>query len=168
MLLLVRHGYTRIAAFILIGVLFVLITYTNAFIFQTVRTPNTATYFALIPLAGLLVAQCNMNLFALLCMATIVVIFYLEWIGVLVSQAPERSLLDDVFAWIFTLVLNALFLNASVQRVEEKAERNVLKTVAALAIANQELQISQEQLQQARVNLETKVQQTHAGATTKQ
>jgi len=157
-LLLMRYGYVTIAALILLGALFVLITYTNAIIFQSIRTPNTATYFALIPLAGLLVGRRNMNIFAALCMVTVGTIFYLEWIGILVPQANRRSLFDDVFAWLFTLIMNAILLNASIRRVEEKAEET-RETAAALAIANQELQMSQEQLQQARIDLEQKVQQ---------
>ncbi|MEZ4729704.1 MAG: response regulator [Caldilineaceae bacterium] len=156
--LLMRRGYVRIAALILLGALFVLITYTNASIFQSIRTPNTASYFVLIPLAGLLVGRRNMNIFATICMMTIAIVGYLELIGILIPQESRRSLFDDVFVWLITLIMNAVLLNASIRRVEEKAEE-IRETAAALATANQELQMSQEQLQQARIDLEQKVQQ---------
>lgn len=157
-LLLMRNGYVKPAALILLSLLSVLVTYINAFIFQSVRTPNITTYFALIPLAGLLMGRRYMNILATLCAVFILVIFYGEWIGVLIPHESSRSIFDDLFVLFFALVMNTVLFNASVQRVEEKAEE-INQTANALTIANQELYTSQLELQEARAELEQKVQQ---------
>lgn len=157
-LLLMRNGHVKPAALILLGLLSVLVTYTNAFIFQSVRTPNITAYFALIPLAGLLLGRRQMNMLAVLYIVLILVIFYCEWIGILVPVESSRSISDDLFVLFFTLVMNTMLFNASVQRVEEKAEE-INQTAHALAAANQELYTSQLQLQEAHAELERKVQQ---------
>lgn len=157
-LLLMRNGYVKPAALILLSLLSVLVTYTNAFIFQSVRTPNITTYFALIPLAGLLMGRRHMNFLATLCTVSILAIFYGEWIGILVPIESSRSIFDDLFVLFFALVMNTVLFNASVQRVEEKAEE-INQTASALTTANQELYTSQLELQKARAELEQKVQQ---------
>ncbi len=155
-LILTRRGYVRVAAYLLLVVIFVLITYLNAVVFESIRTPNVMAYFALIPLAGLLLGRRSMNLLAALCVATISGVFYLEWVGVLSPTPGARSIFDDVAVVFFTIALNTIFLNAVVRRVEEKAEET-RQTAAALATANQELQVSQSRLREAHNELEDRV-----------
>jgi len=154
---LMRRGHVTIAAFILLAMLFAALTYMNAFVFQSIRTPNIMTYFVLIPLAGLLAGRRNMNILAVICVLTISIIFYLEWKNILTPNVSGRSIFDDLVVLFFTIALNTVLLNAAIQRVEEKAEE-IRQTAAALATANQELQTSQFQLRQARAGLEQKVE----------
>jgi diguanylate cyclase (GGDEF)-like protein len=157
-LFLMRRGQVKLAALILCIILFALFTYMNAFVFHSIRTPNIMAYFALIPLAGLLLGRRNMNLVAVLCIATISVIFTLEWTRLIVPAPNTRSIVDDLFVLFLTIVMNTILLNASIRRVEENAEE-VQQAAEAVAAANQELQVSQVQLQQARDKLEDRVQQ---------
>jgi len=155
---LMRRGYVRASAAILLALIFLEVTYTNAFIFQSIRTPNVMTYFALIPLAGLLLERRNMNILAALSVITISIIFYFEWQGILQPVEDSRTIFDDVVVVFFTIAINTVLLNASIQRVEEKAEES-RRAAVALSASNRELQISQGQLQQARAELEYRVEQ---------
>jgi len=156
--LIMRAGYTQTAAFILLLVLYILITYINAVVFQSIRTPNVMTYFALIPLTGLLMGRRNMNRVAALCMITISMIFYGEWVGFLIPTVQTRSLLDDLTVLFLAIAINTVLLNASIRRVEDKA--NIIRrTVALLSQTNRELEESQEQLRFAQSGLESKVAQ---------
>lgn len=157
-LLLMRYGYVNVASFILLGMLFSLITYINGFIFQSIRTPNIMTYFALIPLTGLLMGRRNMNRVAILSISTVVIIFYLEGTGVLIPSVNQRTIIDDLVVLFLAMAMNTILLNASIRRVEEKTEE-IQQTAATLQSVNQELQLSQTQLQLARSDLEHKVQQ---------
>ena len=157
-LVLMRRGYVKEASFILLAILFVLITYINAKVFQSIRTPSIMAYFALIPLAGLLLGRRSMNRVAILSIITIGIIFLCESAGWLVPPTTSRSLLDHLFVLFITVGMNTVLLNASVQRVEETAEE-IRQTADALSSANNELQVSQKALQQARTQLEQKVQQ---------
>jgi len=98
-----------------------------------------------------------MNIFGVLCIATIGAIFYLESIGLLIPTAT-RSAIDNVAILFCALGLNTVLLNASIRRVEEQAEE-IHQTATTLAVINQELHQSQTQLQQARTELEQKVHQ---------
>jgi PAS domain S-box-containing protein len=157
-LLLMRRGQVRLAGLLLVGVLFALITYGNAFIFRSIRTPNILTYFALIPLTGLVLGRRPMNLLAGLSIVTIVAIFALEWTGTITPVPITRSLTDDLVVLLLTIAMNTLLLNASIRRVQENAEE-VQRAAEAVAVANQELQLSQRELQQARAELEQRVEQ---------
>jgi diguanylate cyclase (GGDEF)-like protein len=153
---LMRRGHVRFVASVLLLVLFLLGTYTNAFVFHSIRTPNIMTYFAFIPLAGLLLGRRNMNYFAILCILTIGVIFVLEWRGLITPAPNTRSIIDDLVVLFLAIAMNTVLLNASIRRVEENAEE-IKRTAAALTVVNHELQISQTQLQQARDELEDRV-----------
>lgn len=157
-LILMRRGYTQISAFILLGMLFALVTYSNAVVAQSARTFNVIAFFVLIPLVGLILGRRYMNIFAAICIVTISAIFYFEWMGILGHPATVRSIFDDVVILFFAIALNTILLNASIRRVEEKADE-IRQTAAALATANRDLQMSEVQLQQARSQLEQKVQQ---------
>jgi len=155
---LMRCGYVKITAFLFVSILFILITYTNAIVFQSIRTPNIMAYFVLIPLAGPLLGRRNMNILAALCMMTVGIIFYLELIKVLTPSLNTRSIIDDVVVLYFAMGLNTFLSNASIRRVEENTEA-IRQTAAALATVNVELQTSQTKLKQAHDELEERVQQ---------
>jgi PAS domain S-box-containing protein len=157
-LLLMRRGYVQVAAAIILTIVFALITYTNAVIFQSIRTPNVLTYFVLLPLTGLLLGRRGMNTLAAVCVVAISIIFYLEWTGILTPLPNARSILDDLVVVCITLALTTVLLNAAVRRVEEKTEE-IQCTAAELATANQNLKVSQLQLHQAHAELEDRVQQ---------
>jgi len=154
---LMRRGQVQSATIILLAAIYFLITYLNAIVFQSIHTFNVIAYFVLIPLVDLLLGRRSMNIFAILCIGTISIIFYFEWAGVLIPSY-NRSAFDNLVLLFFAISLNTLLLNASIRRVEEQADE-IHKTASALATTNQELQQSQIQLQRARADLEQKVRQ---------
>lgn len=154
---LMRRGRVQSATIILLSTIYLLITYLNAVVFQSIHTFNVIAYFVLIPLVGLLLGRRSMNIFASLCIGTISIIFYFEWAGVL-TPSYVRSAFDNVVLLFFAIGLNTLLLNASIRRVEEQADE-IHQTASVLVATNRELQQSQTQLQQARADLEQKVQQ---------
>lgn len=154
---LMRRGHVKISATILLTTAYLLITYLNAVIFQSIHTFNVIAYFVLIPLVGLLLGRRSMNVFGCVCVITISIIFYLEQIGILIPATP-RSAFDNIFILFLAIGLNTVLLNASIQRAEEQADE-IYQTATTLAVTNQDLQQSQVQLQQARTELEQKVQQ---------
>ena len=84
-------------------------------------------------------------------------IFYLEWVGLVTPSVNTRSLLDDLVVLFFAIALNTVLLNASIRRVEEKADV-IRQTSATLAAVNRELQISETELQRSRAELEERVE----------
>jgi len=156
--LTMRYGFFKLAAFVLIATLFIFCTYINLIIFHSIRSPAIMAYFVLIPLVGLLLGRRNMNIFAALCMLTIITIFHLQHSGLLVPSLNTGSILNDAVVLLLTAVLNTALLNASARRAEEKTEE---MRVAALNLAavNQKLQASRGQLQQAHNKLEDRVRQ---------
>ncbi|HMN31617.1 MAG TPA: hypothetical protein PKE45_25945, partial [Caldilineaceae bacterium] len=74
-LFLMRRGRVQIAVVIVLAVVFASITYTNAMVFQSIRTPNILSYFTLIPLADLLLGRRAMNILTAICVTTIALIF---------------------------------------------------------------------------------------------
>ncbi len=155
---IMRRGFFKTAALLPILTLFIICTYINVVIFQSIRSPNVLAYFALIPLVGLLLGRRSMNIFSALCIVTISAIFYAEWIGVLIPSQSEVSIFNDLVVLFLTVILNTVLLNASIRRAEEKTEE-IRQTAAILAGVNQELQASQTQLQQAQAELEQRVEQ---------
>jgi len=156
--LTMQSGFFRLAASILITTLFIIITYINVVIFQSIRSPNIMAYFAMIPLVGLLLGRRNMNFFAGLCMLVISAIFYAESLEILEPVQSAAPIINDFIVLALAIMLNTALLNASTRRADEKA--NEIRRVAAnLSAVNLKLQVSQGQLQQAHSKLEDRVRQ---------
>lgn len=156
--LTMRYGFFKFAALVLITTLFLFCTYITLVIFHSIRSPTVMAYFVLIPFVGLLLGRRNMNIFAGLCMLTIVTIFHFQRVGVLVPSSNSASIFNDAVVLLLTAILNTALLNASARRAEEKAEE-IRQGAINLAIVNQKLQASQGQLQQAHNKLEDRVRQ---------
>jgi len=101
---LMRRGQVQSATIILLTTIYLLITYLNAIVFQSIHTFNVIAYFVLIPLVGLLLSRRSMNIFAILCIGTISIIFYFEWSGVLIPSYV-RSAFDNVVLLFFAIGL---------------------------------------------------------------
>jgi diguanylate cyclase (GGDEF)-like protein len=148
---LMRRGFIKMAAFLALGALFLVVTYLNIVLFQSIRSPDVLVYFIIIPMTGLLISRHSMKLVALLCSLILGVIFYLEFTGRLTPIGYERATVEDFVILLLAIGLNTSLLSAAIRRVEEKAEK--------LRWTNQELQNSQIQLQDAHAKLEHRVVQ---------
>ncbi|MCX6050590.1 MAG: hypothetical protein NT075_36330, partial [Chloroflexi bacterium] len=153
---LARRGYVRVATTLLLAMLFVIITYVNVVISQSINSPAVIIYFAMIPLAGLLLGRRSMNVFAILCVATISIMFYLEQHEAGVGSAVVKPFFDDLTLIFLTLAMNTILLNVSIRRAEEKTEE-IRQTATMLSLVNEQLQTSQIKLEQAQAELEARV-----------
>lgn len=156
--IVVRVGRIKTATFLLLAILYILLTYINAVVFRSIRTPSVMTYFALIPLTGLLAGRRQMNWMAVISILTIGAIFYTETMGWLIPVEHTRTLFDDLVVIFMAIAMNTVLLNASVRRVEEKTDV-VRQTAALLAQSNRALETSKAAIQAAQTGLEQKVQQ---------
>ncbi|MFN8493246.1 MAG: response regulator [Caldilineaceae bacterium] len=155
---LMRQGLVRIAALIFVITLFIVPTYLNVVVFQSIRSPDVIAYFALIPLVGLLLGKRSMNIFAGLCIIVIFLIFGLSMYGLTMPILHKNETSDDLIILLFGIVLNTVLLYATILRSEESAEDARL-AAEALTSVNRELQASKAQLQQAHDKLEDRVKQ---------
>ncbi|MBX3013647.1 MAG: HAMP domain-containing histidine kinase [Caldilineaceae bacterium] len=147
-LALMRLGHVRLAATLSILVLFSIVTYAITGIFDGIRSPNLLAYFVLIPLTGLLLGKQTMLRFVILCMLVVAAIFYLEAAHILIPVARQRSNAEHLITWCIAIVFNTILLMAMLHRTESNA-RVAQEAMTALVKANEELQKSQTQLQQA-------------------
>lgn len=156
--LLMRRGFVKEAALIFVITLFIVPTYLNVVVFQSIRSPNVISYFALIPLAGLLLGKRSMNIFAILCILVVSIIFVLRLIGAAAPIVHNEETSDDLIILLFGIGLNTVLLHATIFRSEKSAEEARLAAEALIAV-NQKLQVSQAQLQQTHNELEDRVRQ---------
>ncbi|MCX6049799.1 MAG: response regulator, partial [Chloroflexi bacterium] len=111
--------------------------------------------------AGLLLGRRSMNVFAILCVATISIMFYVEQQEAGVGSAVIKPFFDDLTLIFLTLAMNTILLNVSIRRAEEKTEE-IRQTATMLSLVNEQLQTSQIKLEQAQAELEARVIQRTA------
>lgn len=144
-LFLVQRGYVRIAAVATIVFLFGAVTYANIDIFVQ---PNVLAFLVLVPLAGLVLGQRAMFYLAFLSMITIGMIFYGRFVGYVPTHPTVQTVWIDLFISFVVLVLNTILLTANIRRSEINAQL-AQQAMAKLVATNQELHLSQLQLQHA-------------------
>lgn len=147
-LVLMRAGHVRLAATLAVLLLFAIVTYAITGVFDGIRSPNLLAYFVLIPLTGLLLGKQAMLRFAILCLLGVGVIFYLETARFFTAVPKPRASWDHMVTWCLAIVFNTILLMAMLRRTETSA-KVAQQAMTALVSANQELQKSQTQLQQA-------------------
>lgn len=154
--LLIRAGQYQIAALATIAILFLIPTYLNLVVYQTIHSPDVWVYFILIPLAGLLLGRRYMLYFTLICLCTVLLIFLLEtfqWLTPTISLPAEQN---DLLVLSVSLSLNALLLYALIRKAENKT-LEAQKSLQEFIVTNQQLEESKIALQQARNQLELRV-----------
>ncbi|MCB0061083.1 MAG: response regulator [Caldilineaceae bacterium] len=154
--MLVHQGMLRTAIVITLGVLFIVPTYLNLFVYQTIHSPDVWVYFILIPLTGLLLGRRQMLYFALLILASVAALFYLEVTQILAPQLPVRATATDALLLGISILLSTLLSQATIRKAEAKADE-AEQSVKALSESNQQLEQSRCDLQQAHDELEARV-----------
>jgi len=156
--LLIRSGNYRVAAFLTIATLFLIPTYLNLAVYQTIRSPDVWIYFILIPLTGLLLGRRYMLYFTLLCLLTVLLLFALEtlqWITPAISLPAEKN---DLLVLFVSIALNTVLLYTLIRKAEKKSTE-AQRSLKRLTMTNQRLEESQRALQQARSELELRVEE---------
>lgn len=155
-LIMLRLGYINTAAYIMLLSLFLIAAYANVGVFRTIRAPIIIIYLLVIPLAGLLLGRRAMFIFVALTYLNLIVVFLLEWNGMIEPQTGSELSLNDLFVPLIAVTLHTLLLRSTIQD-SEQATQEAKEAAAALARTNEELYSSQIELREARDELEVRV-----------
>ncbi len=158
-LVLIRRGYTKFVAWMICLMAYFMTLYIHTAVFGTLRTTIVIGYFVLIPLTGLFFGGRIMMTAGFVSTATVIVTFILEYYGKLGSAAQAN--LGDLELALYGIVLNATLVRALLSDMEASASE-ARRSAAALSVINRELESNQSLLQQARDQLELRVNQRTA------
>ena len=151
LILLVRLGYSLLAAVLVILLTFVGTLYQIIVIFGTIRSPTVCGFFIVIPLAGLLFGRRSLIFTAIAVVLTLVITFYLENTLVINPFTGLQAEFDDLVILLIGVALNTVLLIAALQDVDHSA--NQARTSArALKRANEKLEANRSELQLPRLN----------------
>jgi PAS domain S-box-containing protein len=153
---LMRAGRYQIAALMTIGTLFLIPTYLNMVVYQTIRSPDVWVYFILIPLTGLLLGRRHMLYFTLLCLCVVLTLFAMEATELLIPAIAIPAEQSDFVILSVSISLNAILLYALIRRAEDKATE-AKRAIEQLIATNEQLKESQRALQHSRDQLELRV-----------
>ena len=153
---LLRRGHVRTAAAIILLVFFSALLYANLVVFQTIRTPVVICYVILIPMAGLLLGRKAMSLFVALSCAALVMVFALEWWGMLSPPFDSRVTLNDLVVPIVAIGVHMVVLRSTI-RDSEESSADARRTARELANSNAELVTAQSELKKRGDELEERV-----------
>lgn len=153
---LMYQGLLHLAITATIATLFIIPTYLNLVVYQSIRSPDIWVYFILIPLTGLLLGRRQMLYFALLCLTFIGLLFYLETAQLIQPQISTQPTMIDGLLLGVSILLSTLLSQATIHKAEAKAIE-AEQSLAALLYSNQQLERSQQQLEQAQSELESRV-----------
>lgn len=153
---LMHQGLLRLAILITLITLFVIPTYLNLAVYQSLRSPDVWVYFILIPLTGLLLGRKQMLYGALLCLLSVAILFYLETTHFLTPNVTAQPTAIDGILLAISILLSTLLMQATIRKAEAKGHE-AQRSLAALRQSNDELERSQAALQQTRDELELRV-----------
>ncbi|MEI2776521.1 MAG: ATP-binding protein [Tetrasphaera sp.] len=158
---LTRQGHVTPAAHLTTLLLFAASIYPTVFVYGSIYAPNTMGLIVLSPVAGLLLGRKMMTRYAGISLITLTLLYLLEWLQLLPAQSESQAGFDYFIAVILAIAINTVMLRLTLRESETSAEQ---ARVAAneLAQRNAELTRSQAQLEEARDELEHRVQQRTA------
>jgi signal transduction histidine kinase/CheY-like chemotaxis protein len=151
-----RSGREQKAAISFIALLYLGATLPTVFVIRTIEAPNLMGLFMVIPATGLLLGRRAMMFVVWLSVASLTVIYGLELTGWLNSSAGGPSGIEQYVTLLVTILINTLLLRLTLRESEDSAARSQANA-AALADSNAKLRESQQQLEQARDQLELRV-----------
>lgn len=155
-LVLIKRGHTKIVALMICFMAYSITIYLHTSVFGTIRTTMMIGYFVLIPLAGLFFGNRIMMFTGFISAISVVVSYFLETRGVLVSSTGVQANLGDLELALFGIALNTTLMRALLSDMEASASE-ARRSASALTITNRELESSHILLQQARNQLEQRV-----------
>ncbi len=153
---LARTGRVRLAALGLIAIVYAGSALPAFFIFKTIRAPNTAGFFVLVPLTALLLGRRATYHIVGLSAATVIVIYLLETFGAAQVNLSPTTGLDTLIIVLIAMALNAALLLSALHDADENAAR-AQQTADQAAALNRDLMRSQAELQAIKVQLEVRV-----------
>jgi len=153
---LLRRGYLRVAASIVLIMFFGATLYATLAVFQTIRTPIVIGYVIVIPISGLLLGRKAVSFFVAITCTALILVFGLEWLGFLNPDLPTKVTLNDLFVPLVAISAHMVVLQATIRDSEDSASE-AHRSATALANSNTELVSAQFELQKRRDELEERV-----------
>jgi PAS domain S-box-containing protein len=130
-------------------------------VFGTIAAPNLLGLFMLMPLAGLLLGRKTMMLWMWIGAGSLISIYVAEVTNVMASSITISASFEHFIALVASLILNVTLLRLTLRDTERSAEQ-ARSIASALEERNEQLQISQNLLENARAGLEVRVTQRTA------
>ena len=158
---LTRQGHVTLAAHLTILWLFAASVYPTVFVYGSIYAPNTMGLIVLAPTAGLLLGRKMMTRYAGISLFALTLLYLLEWLQLLPAHSEHQVGVDYFVALILVIVINTVMLRLTLRESETSAEE-ARRAADELAQRNLELTRSRALLEEARDELEHRVQQRTA------
>ena len=151
-----RLGRVRIAAIMLLAIVYIGTMAPALLIFGTIRAPNILGFFVLVPLASLLLGKRATFIAVAVSVASVTAVFVLETTGVLHHHVSNTSGIDTLLIVLIAIGMNAALLLSLLHDAAANA-RQAHRAAAETAVMNQNLLRSQIELQEIKTQLEERV-----------
>lgn len=151
-----RLGRVRIAAILLLAIVYIGTMAPALFIFGTIRAPNILGFFVLVPLASLLLGKRATFIAVALSVVSVTAVFVLETTGVLHHHVSNASGIDTLLIVLIAIGMNAALLLSLLHDAAANA-RQAQRAAVETAVMNQHLLRSQVELQEIKTQLEERV-----------
>ncbi len=161
MLWLTRRGNILPAAHLTTLLLFAASVFPTIFVYGSIFAPNTMGLIVLAPTAGLLLGRRLMTRYMVISLFTITALYFLEILQVLPVHSENQSGAGYFVGLILVIVINTVMLRLTLLESETSASE-ALRAADELALRNSELTRSRSLLEEARDELENRVQQRTA------
>ncbi|MCO5243910.1 MAG: ATP-binding protein [Anaerolineae bacterium] len=124
--------------------------------FRTIRAPNIAGLFVLVPLTALLLGKRATLRAAYLSIVSVLFVYFIELTGISQAYLTDSTGLDTLLLITFGIGLNAALL-LSALRVADESTLRARQHAAEAAAVNQDLMRSQAELREMKEQLEVRV-----------
>ena len=156
LLLLARKGHVTLTAFCLVTLVYLASMLPSVVLFGSIRAPNIAGLFVLVPLTALLLGKRATIHVLWVSVVSVVVLYVLEAIGVTQPNLTGATGLDTLLLITIGIGLNAVLLLTALHIADEHAARSQA-AAAETAAANTSLRQSQAELSEIKEQLERRV-----------
>ncbi len=156
LLLLARKGHVMLAAFCLVSLVYLASMLPSLVLFGSIRAPNIAGLFVLVPLTALLLGKRATIHVLWVSVISVVTLYVLEVIGVTHPNLTGATGPDTLLLITIGIGLNAVLLLTALHIADEHAARSQAAAAETVA-ANKSLRQSQAELSEIKEQLERRV-----------
>lgn len=155
---LLRRGFIRPIAWVIVSVVYFTTTFSHIWLVGTIHDPIIIAHFFLVPLTGLFFGMRMMYVMATWSAVSIIATYLLETNGIISPLREFHATLSDLLIILTGLGLNTAFVRSLLTDLQDSVDDSQ-RAAEALAASNRELESNQRLLQQARDQLEERVAQ---------
>ncbi len=154
--LLARKGHHKLVAFCVVCLVYLTSMLPAVFFFGTIRAPNIAGFFVLVPLTALLLGKRATYHVVWLSIVSVVALFLFETLGITKPYLTDATGVDTLILITIGIGLNATLLLTALHIADENAT-HAQAAAAKTAAINQDLMQSQAELREIKEQLEIRV-----------